>query len=133
MEEKKCYKCLRTLSVDQFYKLAASKDGYYNRCKSCDKAVQKQYYTSVKKPKKAKLKEMGNKLLGRERKNWVKTNKNHYPDSEWVWTQLENGVTGKNLYDKIETKYALSTHGNLGKKHKTHTNPWIKRRNDEVK
>jgi len=54
--------------------------------------------------------------LGKTRKEWKKTNKNHYPDSEWVWAQLENGVTGTKLYDKLDVKYALSTHGNLGRK-----------------
>lgn len=59
---------------------------------------------------------------------WKKTNRNHYPDSEWVWEQLENGVTGDKLYNAIDKKYALKTHGNLNKKHKSHTNPWAARR-----
>ena len=49
-------------------------------------------------------------------KTWERTNKNWYPDPEWVWTQLENHNSGTALYNKIDVKYELSDHGNLGKK-----------------
>ena len=37
-------------------------------------------------------------------KKWKKSNKNHYPDSDWVWSQLENNVTGEKLYNAIDKK-----------------------------
>ena len=46
----------------------------------------------------------------------TKTNKNHYPDPEWVWTQIENNESPAVIYEKMDVKYALNAHGNLGKK-----------------
>ena len=62
-------------------------------------------------------------------KQWKKTNKNHYPDSEWVWTQLENNLDVEEFYRNLDKKYELKAHGNTGKKHKSHKNPWEARRN----
>ena len=49
-------------------------------------------------------------------KEWSKPNKNHYPDSEWVWQQIENNIPSTIFADKLEKKYTLSQHGNVGKK-----------------
>jgi hypothetical protein len=63
-------------------------------------------------------------------KKWNKTKKNHYPDSDWVWQQLENNTGVEEFYNKLDKKYHLSDqHGNKGKKHKSHKNPWEARRN----
>lgn len=35
--EKKCFKCLRILPLDAFYKHAAMSDGHLNKCKECTK------------------------------------------------------------------------------------------------
>ncbi len=34
---KKCFKCLRILSIDEFYKHSAMSDGRLNKCKDCTK------------------------------------------------------------------------------------------------
>ena len=47
-------------------------------------------------------------------KVWEKSNKNHYPDSEWVWQQLE--TPGVNLVEAMDKKYELKKHGNEGNK-----------------
>jgi hypothetical protein len=47
-------------------------------------------------------------------KIWEKHNKKHYPDSEWVWTQIENSESPALLFDAIEKRYALKKHGNTG-------------------
>jgi len=52
----------------------------------------------------------------RTTKKWEKVNKNHYPDPEWVWTQIENGESPASFHEKLNAKYALNAHGNLGKK-----------------
>jgi len=44
----------------------------------------------------------------------AKTNKNHYPDSDWVWQQIENSTTGRALGEALDKKYALKAHGNEG-------------------
>jgi hypothetical protein len=36
--DKQCFKCNATKPIDQFYKHAAAKDGYLNKCKDCTKA-----------------------------------------------------------------------------------------------
>lgn len=106
MEEKQCKRCQQILPLSSFYKSYTTKDKHSPKCKPCE--------CEHRREKRA----MG---LGRPKKQrWVRTNKNHYPDSEWVWTQLENGITGTKLYEKIDKKYALSDHGNLGKSHKKH-------------
>jgi len=46
-------------------------------------------------------------------KVWEKTNKKHYPDPEWVWSQIENEDV--KVSEAMEVKYALKKHGNTGK------------------
>ena len=42
-----------------------------------------------------------------------KTNKNHYPDPDWVWQQIENNEAPAAFYEKMEQKYSLNkVHGN---------------------
>lgn len=108
-ERKKCRNCQVEQVITEFYTDPKKVDGRSSRCKTCHKAYSKRYNMKPFKDKK-----------------WNKTNKNHYPDSDWVWQQLENGVTGLELYDKIDKKYELKAHGNKGKKHKT---TWDRRRN----
>jgi hypothetical protein len=62
-------------------------------------------------------------------KKWKKTNKKHYPDSDWVWQQLEYNLGVEEFYRNLDKKYELKSHGNKGKKHKSHKNPWEARRN----
>ena len=47
-------------------------------------------------------------------KEWVKNNKKHYPDPDWVWEQIENNESPASLHDAMEKKYALKKHGNTG-------------------
>lgn len=45
METKKCSKCGRELTVDNFYRKNTSKDGLQDYCKECHKqSVSKSYY-----------------------------------------------------------------------------------------
>ena len=44
MNEKKCSKCGRTLSLDNFYKRTSAKDGVQPYCKECHKASCKESY-----------------------------------------------------------------------------------------
>jgi hypothetical protein len=60
-----------------------------------------------------------------------KTNPNHYPDPQWVWNQIEKGITGEELYDKMDVKYSLKAHGNLGKK-QNRTGKYSKKRNENM-
>lgn len=64
----------------------------------------------------------------RKTRKLVKREKNTLFDTEWIWRQLENDVSTDELFEKIEEKYELKEHGNKGRKHKKHKNPWIKRR-----
>ena len=62
-------------------------------------------------------------------KVWERTNKNHYPDQEWVWNQIENSESTTLFNNAMEKKYALKEHGNTG-------NPgyrYHKNRYDELK
>ena len=56
-----------------------------------------------------------NTMKSRGKKVWEKVNRNHYPDPDWVWTQIENNESPASYTDKLNKKYALSTHGNTGK------------------
>lgn len=78
-------------------------------CKSCDK----------RKGTMNKRKNSKDTLKSRGRKVWEKVNKNHYPDPEWVWTQIENNESPASYTEKLNAKYSLSTHGNTGR-----TNRW---------
>jgi len=114
VEEKKCSSCQQMLPVSEFHRKRMD-GGYQTYCKGCAREAGRTYYKH-----KAKIQNM------KKPHKWNKTNKNHYPDPEWIWTQLENGVQGEALYNKMDKKYALNTHGNSGKKHKKHTNPFAK-------
>ena len=48
-------------------------------------------------------------------RQWTKVNKNHYPDPDWVWTQIENNESPAMFMEKLDQKYSLSAHGNKGK------------------
>lgn len=124
VEKKQCSVCKQVLPIEEFYPSPARKDGYQVKCKVCDKAYAAEHRRQIR----LGLKQPKNTLMNMSNKHWKKTNPNHYPDSEWVWTQLENGVTGKQLYDKIDQKYTLSTHGNTGKTHTVNRNPWKNRK-----
>lgn len=90
-----------------------SNGGASSYCKSCEKESSKQ--------------NKRNKRLGiiPMKKNpnirsvathqWTKTNKNHYPDPDWVWTQIENNESPAMFMEKLDQKYSLSAHGNKGK------------------
>jgi hypothetical protein len=54
----------------------------------------------------------------RKVRKFQKTNKNHYPDPFWVWQQIENDFPASDFTDKLEKKYELKKHGNLGTKRK---------------
>lgn len=110
MEERKkqCSICKQQVPLSGFYANRLNKDGLQYKCKGCEQEYLKTYNRKNKQPNPPKM---------TKSKKWNKTNKNHYPDPEWVWTQIENGNTGSKLYDKIDQKYALKKHGNLGKKH----------------
>ena len=41
--EKKCFKCLRMLPLDAFYKHAAMANGHLNKCKECTKKDAKKH------------------------------------------------------------------------------------------
>jgi len=101
VEEKRlCNKCGVERPLTDYYPSPGQKNGIHARCKFCHR----EYQRSLK--------------LNHPQKQWKKANKNHYPDPDWVWTQLENNVSGVDLCNKIEEKYELKTHGNKGKKHK---------------
>ena len=110
MEEKskQCSHCKQIVPLSGFFRNGLSKDGLQYKCKSCESAYAKAYNRKTKQPNPPKMRKL---------KKWNKLNKNHYPDPEWVWQQIENGNTGSKLYDKLDQKYALKSHGNLGKKH----------------
>ena len=57
---------------------------------------------------------MADEKKRRIHKVWEKTNKNHYPDTEWVWAQIENNEAPYTLHEAMEKKYALKKHGNVG-------------------
>ena len=128
MEEKRkqCSKCGKEKPINEFYRNVRSGDGHQYQCKVCDKIQATEHKRQVRlgliNPRK-------HSTMAIE-KRWKKTNQKHYPDSEWVWTQLENGVTGKQLYDKMDKKYALQSHGNEGKVHTTQRHPWKTRKQD---
>jgi len=123
VEEKKCSKCQQIQPTTNFYRNREAKDGLQYTCKACDKVRGREQKRKV--ASKNKRHDPMNKY---KPKNWKKTNRKHYPDSEWVWTQLENGVTGVDLYKKMDVKYTLSDHGNLGRKFDEQTNPWNRRK-----
>lgn len=56
METKKCSKCGRELTVDNFYRKSTSKDGLQDYCKECHKqSVSKSYYKNKEQKKQHKI------------------------------------------------------------------------------
>ena len=43
MDIKKCNRCGETKSLNQYYRMSGSKDGYANRCKYCENEYQRSY------------------------------------------------------------------------------------------
>lgn len=72
-------------------------------------------------------------------RQWEKVNKNHYPDPEWVWQQIEMNESPASFHEKLEQKYALSKHGNSGKvnrwknKNGTRMNSQQMKKNNNIK
>lgn len=91
-------------------------------CKSCEKI------------KTAKNKRVEIRMINKTKKRsvtpkiWEKTNKNHYPDSEWVWAQIEMNEAPSTIMEKMDQKYALSVHGNTGR-----SNRWKNNNNNKPK
>lgn len=112
MEEKKCRRCGELKPLTDYYPDKHNSTGRSAQCKYCHGEYHKKWNMKSTRDKK-----------------WTKTNKNHYPDSEWVWQQLEQNVGSEEFYRRLDKKYELKKHGNEGKKHKQHKNPWDKRRN----
>lgn len=109
MEERKhCNKCNNDKSLTEFYKSKNHVDGLQGVCKECYKKYRRNINAMSKSSKRASI------------YKWKKTNKNHYPDPEFVWEQIENNITGDEFQDRLNKKYALYDHGNLGKKHRPH-------------
>lgn len=52
METKKCNKCGRVLTIDNFHKKKSSKDGLQDYCKECHKQSVRQSYNKNKEQKK---------------------------------------------------------------------------------
>lgn len=50
-EEKKCFKCDRILSINEFYKHKKMKDGHLNKCKSCTKQETRKREKELRKDK----------------------------------------------------------------------------------
>jgi len=94
---------------------ASGTGGLGSLCKSCDKT------RSIERKRNRKLGIIPVKKHNKKNKRsyspkeWVKSNKNHYPDPDWVWRQIELGEGGAVFMEKLEQKYALSKHGNSGK------------------
>lgn len=94
-------------------------------CKSCDK----KRITENKRKKRLGIGPMKKNKRSAVTKYWAKSNKNHYPDPDWVWTQIENGESPASFHEKLEKKYALNKHGNEGK-----ANRWKnKNKNNNIK
>lgn len=107
---KKSYNCLVCEVEKTKENTYISKEGIFSSyCKSCEK---KKSYDR----KYPKTKEQAKQMSLPGYKTWVKVNKNHYPDSDWVWQMLENHTTGEELLEQIDIKYELKKHGNKGKK-----------------
>lgn len=84
------------------------KNGKFNSyCRSCDnrRVYRNKYYKPVK--------EKTKRSKGNHR--WQHSNKKHYPDPEWVWSQLELGLNAEQYTNNLDKKYALKKHGNEGK------------------
>lgn len=84
----------------------SKRTGKFNSyCRECDKQRTRynNYYSQMKTTKHTK----GNK-------RWERTNKNHYPNPDWVWSQIELGLNAEQYSNNLEKKYALKKHGNTG-------------------
>lgn len=104
MGRKKSYNC-KVCGIEKTPEntyMWSGKFGSY--CKSCDKrkGTMNKYKNN-------------NTIKSRGKKVWEKVNKNHYPDPDWVWIQIENNESPASYTEKLNQKYALSTHGNKGK------------------
>ena len=118
-----CVKCGIVKTEENSYKNQYGKLG--SLCKSCDKEATKER----KRNQRLGIIPMRKKTNRRSTtgKEWIKSNKNHYPDPDWVWQQIENNESPAMFMEKLEQKYALSKHGNSGK-----NNRW-KNKNNNIK
>jgi len=108
-----CKICGIEKTLENTYQRSDGKLSTY--CKECDKEksyIAKGYNRDMDKKSRRKP---GNKV-------WQKTNKNHYPDPEWVWQQIELNEGAAQFMESINKKYALSTHGNKGKSNRWKNN-----------
>ena len=105
-----CLKCGVLKTEDNAYKQPSGKLQSY--CKSCDKKDKTERKRNQRLGMIPIKKKHKRSVVGKE---WSKPNKNHYPDPEWVWTQIENNESPAAFVEKLNQKYALSTHGNKGK------------------
>lgn len=102
-KNKICKRCGTIKTLENTYSNGRNESGMAAYCRSCEKEYQRNRRL-MNKPKKRSV----------VTKQWVKSNKNHYPDPEFVWQQIENSVTGTLLSDALEKKYELKKHGNTG-------------------
>ena len=96
-----CVRCNVLKTSENAYVYKDGRHGSY--CKSCE--------IQNSKENRKKWSDMAKRNTT---KTWNKTNWNHYPDPDWVWTQIENGNIGAKLYEKMDKKYELKAHGNTG-------------------
>lgn len=107
METKKCNKCEIIKSMDEFHKLAKSKDGRAYYCKKCA------YESNVERNKKIK-EDQTNTFLKAELEKLVNKNKEEFPDL--VETLKEQDLKDVFDADKGHCKYSRKKlHMNKGK------------------
>lgn len=109
-EKKHCKGCNTTRNIDEFYPDKWSSTGRASKCKYCHREYHKQFSLEYK------------------NKKWTKNPKNTFPDSDWVWEQIEQNLGHQEFNRRLEQKYGFKEHGNKGKKHKSHKNPWLERK-----
>ena len=117
-----CRKCNKGKTIENTFIQRHNVYGFRwaSYCKSCELAMKKDKRKQMKKENRISKKYKTTKV-------WEKTNKNHYPDQDWVWQQLE--TPGINVAEAIEKKYHLKSHGNEGNP----GNRWINRNKNKNK
>jgi hypothetical protein len=106
---KECFKCKKTLSLDNFYKHSQMKDGHVNKCKECNKKdVRENYKVNIEHfkeyekkramlPHRVKLREEYSKTEGGKISK-AKTNKKYnkfYREERYQWTKKDRIINPK--------------------------------------